>query len=457
MMIHSLHRMRESFDVGFGAGSVWRSSAAKRGAFLHRRLVAVGGRGVAVRRLGANRAGEIRLTRFLRNAAVTFEEMALTAAARTGRRCRGARHVLAIQDTTVLRSQGGGGHYLHAMICVDAQDGALLGLIDGRFLSRQDGQKAKRRSLPIEQKESMRWLDGAQAAVDVCAAAERVTVIADRESDIYEAFARRPAGTGLLVRAAHDRALADGGRLFAFIDALPEAGRTEITVPARPGKGPEKAVFSVRFSKAALKRPANGARRPHDPDSVAVFVVDLRQLNAAKGADPVHWRLFSTQPVGSLEEALEAAGLYRRRWLIEQVFRTLKTKGFDVEALRIEDEAPREKLVMAALIAALSVQQLVHARDGAGEADTLRPLTDVFDAADRKLIEAFSASLEGKTARQKNPHPKQSLAFATWVCARLGGWTGYYGKPGPITILRGYLDLKAASRGANIMNRTHDV
>ena len=457
MMIHSLHRTREIFDVGFDAGSVWRSSAAKRGAFLHRRLVAVGGRGVAVRRLGGCRAGEIRLTRFLRNPAVTFQEMALTAAARTGARCRGARHVLAIQDTTVVRSEGGGGHYLHAMICVEAGDGALLGLADGQFLSRGGGKKGKRRSLPIEHKESMRWLDGAQAAVDVCAGAERVTVIADREGDIYEAFARCPAGTELLIRAAHDRALADGGRLFACIDALPEAGRTQILLPARPGKGPETAIFSVRFSKAALKKPANGARSPRDPDAVGVYAADLRQINAAAGADPVHWRLLATQPVTNLAQALEVAGLYRRRWLIEQVFRTLKTKGFDIEALRIEDEAPREKLVMATLIAAVSVQQLVHARDGLGDSAAPRPLTDVFDAADRSLIEAFSASLEGKTARQKNPHPKHSLAYATWVCARLGGWTGYYGKPGPITILRGYLDLKAASRGANIMKGLHDV
>jgi hypothetical protein len=57
------------------------------------------------------------------------------------------------------------------------------------------------------------------------------------------------------------------------------------------------------------------------------------------------------------------------------------------------------------------------------------------------------ATLEGKTAKQKNPHPPGSLAYATWVCARLGGWTGYYGKPGPIVVLQGLLRFNVMREG----------
>jgi hypothetical protein len=63
----------------------------------------------------------------------------------------------------------------------------------------------------------------------------------------------------------------------------------------------------------------------------------------------------------------------------------------------------------------------------------------VFEPDDIPLLEAWCAKLEGKTERQKNPHPKGSLAYAAWVCARLGGWTGYYGKPGPVVMLNGWL------------------
>jgi hypothetical protein len=59
----------------------------------------------------------------------------------------------------------------------------------------------------------------------------------------------------------------------------------------------------------------------------------------------------------------------------------------------------------------------------------------------KRALEAVSASLEGKTARQKNPHAKGSLAFAAGVFARLGGWTGYYGKPGPVVMLHGLVQL----------------
>ena len=69
--------------------------------------------------------------------------------------------------------------------------------------------------------------------------------------------------------------------------------------------------------------------------------------------------------------------------------------------------------------------QMTAVRDGAADGPVLRPLTDAFDLEDRPLLEAISRDLEGRTERQKNPHPPGSLAFGTWVCARLGGWTGY--------------------------------
>ncbi|WP_425428283.1 hypothetical protein [Bosea psychrotolerans] len=78
-------------------------------------------------------------------------------------------------------------------------------------------------------------------------------------------------------------------------------------------------------------------------------------------------------------------------------------------------------------------------------------MTDAFMPGDAALLEACYARLEGKTARQKNPHPKGSLAYAAWVCARLGGWTGYYGKPGPIVMLEGWLEFQAMKRGLNLI------
>lgn len=448
-MFDSVAQIRGSWLDGHAVGAVRRPPPGKRGAFLLARLVEAGGRKVCVRSLGGDRAGEIRLTRFLRNPAVTPAEMLEEAAERTAQRCVG-RHVLAIQDTTVLRSLGGGGDYLHVTLAVDAADGAILGLVEGQFLERRSGRRAARRAATIEEKESFRWLQGADQAASVCAGAASVTVLADRESDIFEAFALRPQGTDLVVRAAHDRCLADGRALFAAIDAAPVAGQAELDLPAKPGRKPRTARMQGRFMAVGLARPRNG-QRAGLPPSVALNLVDIREINPPAGEVAVHWRLLTTHTVTSAAQAFAVAELYRRRWAIEQLFRTLKTQGFDIEDLRIEAPAPRNRLVTASLIAAVTIQQLVHARDGVP--GPLRPLSDAFAADDLPLIEACCAELEGKTQRQKNPHPKGSLAYAAWVCARLGGWTGYYGKPGPVVMLRGWLQFQAMKRGVALLSQ----
>ncbi len=88
---------------------------------------------------------------------------------------------------------------------------------------------SKRRA--IEAKESCLWRLAAEEAADVLAGVARITVVADRENGICELFARRPIGVQLLTRAAHDRSLADGGWLFASMDAWPERHREMIVLP----------------------------------------------------------------------------------------------------------------------------------------------------------------------------------------------------------------------------------
>ena len=179
------------------------------------RLVSHGARGIRVRRLGGDRAGEIRFTRFLRNASASLSEMIGSAFARTQAACAD-RDILAIQDTTVTRSSGGGGDYLHAMIAVDAGSGVILGALDAQFLERTEGGKASRKRRVPQDRQSARWRACADTAGQIEGAA-RVTVVADREADIFDLFAHRPAHVDLLVRATHNRALEDGGRLAARI------------------------------------------------------------------------------------------------------------------------------------------------------------------------------------------------------------------------------------------------
>jgi hypothetical protein len=322
--------------------------------------------------------------------------------------------VLAIQDTTMVRSAPQGlGVALHPVLAVDAVEGTLLGLVDARFMVRRGGQRGRRFKVELAHKESRRWLDGARSAAGLKAAgAACVTVVADREGDIYEDFACKPDGMEMLVRAGQDRKLVDGSRLFARSESLAEAGRMHVELPAAPGRPARRAVIAVALlcrrhrpagQPPALPRRSAGARLSH-PGGGA------RGRPAGRVA-AAHWRLLTTHEVNDIADARRIVGFYRQRWTIEQLFRTLKTQGFDVEALRQAEDGPFEKLVAASLIAAVTVLQLVRERDGAGKC----PLESAFDPDDRPVLETVSASLEGKTARQKNPHPPGSLAFAAWV------------------------------------------
>ncbi|HZV06433.1 MAG TPA: IS4 family transposase [Gemmataceae bacterium] len=412
---------------------------------MYERLVAYGGKGVSVRQLGGNRAGEMRITRFLHNRQVTAAEMMSTASARTCALAAG-RHVLVIQDTSALRvDEKGLGLSFHPLLAVDANEGTTLGPVDNLFLTRKGGQRAAYKERNFEEKESRRWLWGAErAAVLVEAGAACVTVVEDREGDIYESFAFKPPAVEKLVRAAQDRRLADGSSLFAKADGWDEAGQMAVELPAGPGRKARTARLSVRFGKVEIMRPHNrkGSQRKV-PETVTVTLVIGREINPAPGEEAAVWFLLTTHQVNDIADARRIIGFYRLRWTIEQLFRTMKTKGFAVEALRQEQDGPLEKLVTAILIAAVKVMQLVAEREGKGR----RPITDILDPGDQPALERVNQDLEGKTEKQKNPHPKGSLAYAGWVFARLGGWTGYYGKPGPIVMLRGLTHFHAIKHG----------
>jgi hypothetical protein len=418
-----------------------------------------------IRRLAGSRAREIQFTRFLRNGAVTAGEMTASAAERTAA-CVAGRDIVVIQDTSELAlggrrakasgygpvGKGGGlrGLLLHAVLAVDAASRAVVGLVDANVWNRHGGKVKPRRARETKQKESQRWLDGTTRAGIVLAAANSITSVSDRESDIYEHFARRPSNVDQIVRACQNRLIETEDakqidRLFAHVDGLPEQGRFSVTIPAAPGRKERVSELAVRFSPVVLRKPVHGAA-PDLPDTVTLTMVDVRETTTPKDGKPIQWRLLTTHTVTQLSDARRIVDLYRMRWAIEEYFHTLKTAGFDIEAADIGDPQVMIKFVAAASVAAVTVMQLVKARDGT----TGQNLADAFDPADQPILQAVSRQLEGKTERQKNPHPNGSLAFASWVIARLGGWTGYYGKPGPQVMRRGLEDFQRIKYGTTL-------
>ena len=423
---------------------------------------------VRIRQLARDRAERVRYGRWLGNPKVTAEEIMGRCGARVAALCEG-RHILAIQDTSELNYQhhakrtrglgtvGNGidaGLFVHPVLAVDADSGECLGLVGAELWLRTQGKAPNYRDLPIEAKESKRWLIGAETARDRLRGAARITVIADRESDIFEEWDRLPdAHLDLLTRACRDRAVAGGGCLFARLDALPVEACYSFDVSALPGKrAARRARMELRFGEVTIKRPKH-CSDPAAPETITLHAVDVREIGSSAGNDaPIHWRLLTTHKIKSVAEALQIVDWYAQRWHIEQLFRTVKRQGLDIEASQMETGAALMRLAALALQAAARCMQMVLARDGSSQ-----PATAVFEQDEIPVLAALQPTLEGKTEKQKNPHPKTSLAWAAWIIARLGGWNGYKSEapPGPITLLNGlrrFATLADGWRLANVQN-----
>jgi len=339
---------------------------------------------------------------------------------------------------------------------VAADGGRCLGLAWAKLWVRCGKITTGRRQRPMTAKEAQRWQDGITAAETVLAGAELVTVVSDREADIYESWARPlPANLHLLARAAQNRSLRDGGSLFPACDRLTVADRYELEVPRQPGRPARCAQIELRFSKVELMCPHwLRQRRAPLPESVALNVVDVRECGPRSGPEPpLHWRLLTTHVVNTAAEAQQIVEWYRQRWNIEQLFWTLKRQGLDIEASQVETADGLSKLAFLATLAATRIMQLVHARDGT----TPIPADEVFTADEVETLRLQQPTLEGRTAKQKNPHAPGSLAWASWTIARLGGWKGYASEspPGPITMRHGLTRLEAFCNAHAVLRNVH--
>ena len=428
---------------------------AAMGSTLIERVMETGS--LVIRKLGRDRAGEMAIHRFLSAASVSTGEMVATLATRTVAACAG-RPIVAVQDTTEINFAGreerrrglgpagdgiSAGFFLHPLIAVDSGTDAVLGLLDAQIWTRSDEVAATPAGTrAIEDKESIRWLRGAEQAVAHLTDAAAVVVVADREGNIYAGFARRPAAVDLIVRAAQDRALHGGGRLFAAATAWPELARTEVVAaPSRTGARSRTATVALRAGPVVIARPRDGGDR-RDPAQLTLTLVEAREIDGPTDGQPLLWRLLTTRTVTNAADAQEVVRLYRLRWRIEEVFRALKSDGMRLEETQMHDAARLFKLALVGLAAATRTLQLVDARDGGP-----RPATDVIDAALLPAADAIGSTLEGKTARQQNPHPRHSLAWLAWIIARLGGWNCYYKPPGPKTMRAGWAQFATMATG----------
>ena len=136
--------------------------------------------------------------------------------------------------------------------------------------------------------------------------ADAVTMVADRESDIYLLFARKPERLDLIVRAGQDRSLADGGTLFGALAGAEPLSRSNVRVAPR-GPGDKGRVANVELRAAAVRiARAHTLRQSEAPDIVELTLVEARETNVPPGKTPLLWRLLTTRPVTCAAQAEDA-------------------------------------------------------------------------------------------------------------------------------------------------------
>jgi hypothetical protein len=306
--------------------------------------------------------------RFFDHAKVNAETVLEPHVAATVERARAHPVVLAIQDTTELDFTGKDdieglgpltyeaqrGLHLHPTFLVTPER-VPLGVFDAWIWARDPqtfGQSSQ--GLPIEDKESVRWLEGYQRLVEVAPQLpqSQLVYLADREADIYELFVEAAgAPVELLVRASHDRALEGGGKLRETLHEAPELGTVTFELP-RTAKRRARAVTQSLHARRVSIRAPNG--KATLAPSVELTAVLAHELDPPEGETAVQWLLLTTMPVESFEQAVEKMQWYLCRWEIELLFKTLKS-GCEVEELQLQHIDRLEPAIAMYLIIAWRV------------------------------------------------------------------------------------------------------
>lgn len=398
--------------------------------------------------------------RFFDNEKVTFERVLAPHVDRTLQRMGEQEVVLLVQDSSeieLMRPQqeivGVGeldgsrqGLLLHAMHAY-TPDGTPLGTVSAEYLNRTEGvchapkpqKEQKRKQTPIEQKESMRWLNGLRQARQIAAQLPQVQCICvcDSEADIYELFAEpRCAEEGgpaanWLIRACQDRALVVEGQdqprhLRDALLAGPVLYELELLIRGREAKTAvedrarcqtrqsRQATVKIRAATVTLRAPWRSDRKL---PPVTVNVVLVREDNPPAGEEPVEWILVTTLPIDTLQQVRQVVEYYCVRWNIEILFRTLKT-GCRIERRRFEHVDRILPCLMMYLIVAWRTMFVCRMGRECPDADC----QTLFEPSEWKAVWAA-------VHHKKPPKKRPTLSQMVHLIARLGGYVEHPQKP----------------------------
>lgn len=407
--------------------------------------------------------------RLFDNGRVDFENILEPHIDATYERLAQEQTVIVAQDTTELdltrpkvQVEGAGpldgnsrfGELLHPLVAF-TPNGTPLGTLSGELWTREHGpSKADdRKNLPIEQKESVRWLDTHRHAQEIAQQypETQIVCVADSEADIFEVIEleqESPENFQWIIRSCYDRSLVSAGsdeatRLHEQFTNCDVIYRKQIHVRGRDQK--------LACDRRARKQPRNSRqcevevramtvtlRSPHRPDrklkNTTVNAVLAQEVDPPEGDVPVSWLLLTNMPISTEKEIEFVICYYCIRWMIEIFFRTLKS-GCRIEARRFETIERFERCLAVSMV--IAWRTLYTTRIGREYPDV--SCECVFTADEWQPVYQLVT---------KEPPPKKAPTLSRMIrlVARLGGYVDRArdDEPGPDSTMRG-------------MERLHDI
>ena len=360
--------------------------------------------------------------------------------------------VLCLQDTTELDFNGQEtaglgplsheaqrGMYLHPTYVV-TPDREPLGVTDAWMWAREaKGDDGQRPGIL----ESRRWIEGYQRIAETAPEMPdtRLIYVADREADILELMqCAHHLGTPAdwLIRSQHNRALPDGGKLWASVLAATPLGEIEFTMASRQGQAARDVRQQLWARPVSLTDGRGG--------QLSVTCLIAREINAPAGCKPVEWRLLTNRVADGFAAAIELIDWYRCRWEIETFFHVLKN-GCRVEALQLGSVAKLALALAVYLVVSWRLARLVKLG---------RTHPDLEASALFTETEWKGAYILAKKAIPKKPPTTRELVRQI---AMLGGFLGRKGdgEPGVKTLWLGMQRLRDFVEGMEHMQAIYNA
>jgi len=416
--------------------------------------------------------------RFFKNESVDGDQIFDAHKTKTLERTKNHQVVLAVQDTSYFiytnhpKTRGLGelsvkngkhrkeiysyGLAMHACMALSTE-GLPLGLLDLQITARESINKEKgkavRDHLPIEQKESYRWLETLRTT-NALMKGKQVVTICDRECDIYDFFKlSKELDTDVIVRANANRTInrksryaqKDVTKLWGHLMGKSKAGTYQINIPRKSkskhcsGRVARTAVVTVRFASFEMNPPRNHAKhKTEDLPNLKMSAIHVLEENPPEDEDPIEWMLLTTLNIISFEDAYEKIGWYALRWRIEMFFKVLKS-GFKVEDCRLSHADRLRRYLTVMSIVGWRIFMITFI----ARTDPDLCCSNFLTSLEWKIL--FLKIHKGKDLPRVTPSIGEAVV---WI-AKLGGYIGRNsdGPPGTLTFWRGWKRLSDLTDG----------